>query len=126
RVRVPRPTKCSPATIAGTPSPPDPKDPTPTEIAEISSTDNQSFHVQWAGVKVRIENVTVEPQNGMAVGQFGDIVLTNGVTVGSKIYYRGYSNNLCHDSPVVTDPNANFTFIEGFHYLSFCTWGLQV
>jgi len=115
------------AEITGTATPPTPKVMSATEIAQISSTDaaDNAFHDMWGGVKVRIENAAVEPEAGMVVGEFGIIHLQNGVEVGDKIYYRGYSNNICHEGPVFSDPMMTFNRIDGFHYLAFCTWGLQ-
>jgi hypothetical protein len=104
--------------------------PTPTTLAaadieKISSTTDEAFHDQWGAVKVRIENVGVEPADGMVVGMYGVIKLLNGVEVGNKIYYRGYSNNVCHERPAFTDTEVVFDRIDGFHYLAFCSWGIQ-
>ena len=59
------------------------------------------------------------------VGEFGVITLANGVEVGDKIYYRGYSNNVCHEGPLFTDTEVVFDRVDGFHYLAFCSWGIQ-
>jgi hypothetical protein len=109
----------------GTAAVPAPHVLTADELASISSTTDKEFHDQWGAVKVRAENLTVEPQNGQVVGDFGKIKFTNGLEIGNKIYYRGYSNNFCHEGPVFTDPAAVFTRVDGFHYLDYCTWGLQ-
>lgn len=95
------------------------------EITSIQSTTDQAFHDQWGAVKVRVENVGVEAQGGMVVGDFGIIKLANGIEVGDKIYYRGYSDNVCHAGPQFTDTAMTFDYVDGFHYLAFCTWGLQ-
>ncbi|MFO0553093.1 MAG: hypothetical protein U0271_32195 [Polyangiaceae bacterium] len=113
------------ATIVGTETPPAPRVLTPDEIAKISSTTDAAFHDEYGAVKVRIENVGVTPQNGMVTDMYGNIVLDDGVTVGDKIYYRGYSNNICHASPEFTDTSVMFDHVDGFHYLNFCTWGIQ-
>ena len=52
-----------------------------------------------------------------------DIPPEEGVTVGDKIYYRGYDDNICHAGPEYAEPPAQFDF-QGFHTLDFCTWGL--
>lgn len=113
------------ANIVGTVTPPTPKTLTPAEIAMVSSTGDKAFHDSWGGVKVRIEDVGVTPENGMVVGMYGIIHLANGVEVGDKIYYRGYSQNVCHEGPLFTDPAMVFDHVDGFHYLNWCTWGLQ-
>jgi len=95
------------------------------DIEKIGSTSDEAFHDKWGAVKVRMEGVGVEPAAGMVVGDFGVITLDNGVEVGNKIYYRGYSNNKCHEGPVFTDTAVVFDYVEGFHYLAFCSWGIQ-
>lgn len=115
------------ADVVGQTTPPTPKVLSAAEIAKISSVDeaDNTFHDQWGGVKVRIENAGVTPEAGAVVGMYGIIHLANGVEVGDKIYYRGYSNNICHEGPVFSDPMMTFDRVDGFHYLSWCTWGLQ-
>ncbi len=115
---------CS-ATKTGTATPPTPHLMTGADVTSLSSTTDKAFHDKWGAVKIRVENATVEPQAGMVVGDFGIIKLTNGVSVGDKVYYRGYSNNICHDGPVFTDPAMTFNSIQGFHYLNYCTWDLE-
>ncbi|NUP08492.1 MAG: hypothetical protein HOW73_20780 [Polyangiaceae bacterium] len=113
------------ADIVGDAPVPTPHVLTAAEAEGISSTTDEGFHDKWGAVKVRVENAKVEPQDGMVVGEFGVIKLDNGVEVGDKIYYRGYSNNMCHEGPVFTDPNVTFARVDGFHYLAFCSWGIQ-
>lgn len=113
------------AEIVGEATPPTPHVLTTAEIASISSTTDAAFHDQWGGVKVRVEDVGVEAQGGMVLGDFGIIKLDNGIEVGDKVYYRGYSNNECHEAPVFPDASVVFDRVDGFHYLAFCTWGLQ-
>jgi hypothetical protein len=113
------------AVKTGTAAVPAPHVLTADELASISSTTDKAFHDTWGAVKVRAENLTVAPQDGKVVGDFGKIKFTNGLEIGNKIYYRAYSNNFCHEGPVFTDPNAVFTRVDGFHYLDYCTWGLQ-
>ena len=113
------------ATKVGEATPPTATVLSAADAAKISSTTDEAFHDQWGAVKVRFEDVGVEPAAGMVVGDFGVITLENGVEVGDKIYYRGYSNNTCHDGPVFTDTTVVFDYVEGFHYLAFCSWGIQ-
>lgn len=113
------------ATKTGTATPPTPTVLAAADIAKISSTTDEAFHDQWGAVKVRIENVGVELFEGAVVGEFGVITLANGVEVGDKIYYRGYSNNVCHEGPLFTDTEVVFDRVDGFHYLAFCSWGIQ-
>ncbi len=95
------------------------------EIEDLGSAIKTAFHDKWGGVKVRIEDVTAQPVDGMSVvGDYGVIALDEGVEVGDKIYYRGYQKDPCHTGPQFDGP-ITFTAIEGFHYLSYCTWGLQ-
>jgi hypothetical protein len=98
---------------------------TAEEIEGIQSTSDKTFHDQWGAVKVRMEGVAPDTTAGAVVGDFGIIKLTNGIELGDKIYYRGYSNNYCHEAPVYTDTSVMFDYVEGFHYLAFCTWGIQ-
>lgn len=113
------------ADIVGSATPPAAAVLAGADIEGLFSTSDKTFHDAWGGVKVRIEDVGVEPQDGMVVGDFGIIKLESGVEVGDKIYYRGYSNNVCHEGPVFPDPAIVFDHVEGFHYLAFCTWGIQ-
>lgn len=98
---------------------------TSDEATKISSLTDEAFHDQWGGVLVRTENVGVTPEAGAVVGMYGNIHLTNGIEVGDKIYYRGYSNNICHDGPIFSDTAVMFDYVEGFHYLNFCDWSIQ-
>lgn len=125
---------CS-ATITGTAAVPTPKVISGADIAKLSSTTDEAFHDQWGGVKVRIQNVGAIAEspdvdlNGTVVHQYGVIKLATGGTgteVGDKIYYRPYSDNKCHEGPTYMDPAVMFERVDGFHYLNFCSWGLQV
>ncbi len=113
------------AQIVGQATPPTPRVVPAGEIASLTSPTDQAFHDQWGGVKLRIEDVGVTPEAGAVVGMYGIIHLANGVEVGDKIYYRGYSQNICHEGPVFSDPTMTFDRVDGFHYLNWCTWGLQ-
>lgn len=110
----------------GTAPVPTPHVMTPDEIAGLTSTTDADFHSAWGAVKVRIENVGVVPEGDEVVGGFGIITLDNGVPVGDKLYYRPYSTNLCHAGPVFSDPEIVFSRVDGFHYLNFCSWGLDI
>jgi hypothetical protein len=114
------------ADITGTAAVPAPHVLTPDEITGISSTNDKAFHDAWGAVKVRVENAAVEAQGGMVVGDYGIISLTNGVHVGDKVYYRGYSQNYCNAGPEFSDPAMTFNHVDGFHYLNYCTWGIEV
>lgn len=102
----------------------------PTEIAQLASPTDTSFHAQWGGVKVAVENVTAA--TNPVVGMYGIIALTEGnLQVTDKIYYRGYQKTeVCHAGPLftanMTAPYYSFGHIEGFSYLDFCTWSLGV
>lgn len=113
------------AEITGEATPPAAHVMSAADAEGISSTTDQAFHDKWGAVKVRFEDVGVTPAAGMVVGEFGVITLENGVEVGDKIYYRGYSNNKCHEGPVFPDADVTFDYVEGFHYLAFCSWGIQ-
>jgi hypothetical protein len=94
------------------------------DVAKLALGTDATFHDMWGGVKVRVENVAA-PANTPTVDMYGVIKLAgSGLTVGSKIYYRPYSNNFCHSSPEFDD-GAVFTRIDGFSYLRFCTWGIE-
>ena len=88
----------------------------------------QGFHDMWGGVKVRLENVAaVETSEGGIVNAYGEIALQGGPVVGTKVYYRGYAkeDDACHAAPVFGNAPVTFAWIEGFSYLSYCTWALQ-
>lgn len=106
------------------------------EIATLASPADVAFHNKWGGVKVRVEGVTAKVVGagdagadagggGGIVGDYGLIALEEGVNVGDKIYYQGYNKkNVCHGQP--TFSGTQFTFIEGFSYLNYCTWDIEV
>jgi len=98
---------------------------TPEEVVRISSTTDAEFHNSWGAVKVRTENVGVIPSGDEVVGGFGIITLDNGIHVGNKIYYRPYSENKCHAQPDFPNTSIVFERVDGFHYLNFCTWGIE-
>jgi hypothetical protein len=99
---------------------------TPDEIAKITSTTDKDFHSSWGAVKVRLENVGVDPDANEVVGARGVITLDNGIPISSKLYYRPYSDNPCHASAVFSNTAIQWNRIDAFHYLNFCTWGLDV
>jgi hypothetical protein len=104
-----------------------------TNVAALASPTNAAFHDQWGGVFVRVSNVKPslqpDPNGGtipVVVGPFGVIKLEgSNLEVGDKVYYRGYDNSICHDGPVYSDTNVAWSYIDGFSYMNFCTWGLQ-
>lgn len=98
---------------------------TAEEAASITSTSDAAFHDAWGGVKVRVENVGVTLVDGEVLGPFGVVLLDNGIPVGDKVYYRPYSDNYCHEGPVFSDPEIVFDRVDGFHYLNYCTWGIE-
>ncbi len=109
----------------GTAAVPTPHVLTAEEADLITSLDDAAFHDAWGGVKVRVENVGVTPVDGEVLGSFGVVTLDNGIPVGDKVYYRPYSDNLCHSGPVFSDTEVVFDHIDGFHYLNFCSWGIE-
>jgi hypothetical protein len=74
--------------------------------------------------------VVVDPVGAPACGATAPAYC--GVPFGDKLYYRGYQKTqVCHAGPTYPDPatgmpGPTFAFVEGFHYLDFCSWGLQV
>jgi len=115
---------CS-ATRTGTAAVPAPHVLTAAEATSISSNTDKAFHDAWGGVKVRVQDVGVTPAEDLVVGDFGVITLDNGIPVGDKVYYRPYSNNECHEGPVFSDTAVVFDHVDGFHYLNFCSWGIE-
>jgi hypothetical protein len=111
----------------------------PADIAKIASPSDKAFHDMWGNVKVRVEQVTAnkhpyDPDDAMSmpvlVNRFGEIHLKDSnVFIGDKIYYRGYlKTDACHTGPIydsVMGDEFVLDGVEGFGYLSFCTWGLQ-
>lgn len=99
----------------------------------------QAFHDQWGGVKVRLSTVSATDgaggSSGTIVGQYGIITLdqpaASGIQIGDKVFYEGAfkATDVCKAGPVFdVNPGGtqNFTFVDGFHYLDFCTWSLAV
>jgi hypothetical protein len=139
---------CS-VTKTGTATPPKAHLLTGADVMSLSDGDgtNQAsidFHNKWGGVKVRVEMAAVQPgttatstpaaltdcDTGLTppctVRGFGNIVVGPGMTFGDKMYYRGYQKDSCHSGPVYASSSETFAFIEGFHYLDFCTWALEI
>ncbi len=98
---------------------------TAEEAASITSTSDTAFHDAWGGVKVRAENVGVTLVDGEVLGPYGVVLLENGIPVGDKVYYRPYSDNYCHSGPEFSDTEIVFDRVDGFHYLNYCTWGIE-
>jgi hypothetical protein len=121
------------AVKTGTATPPTPHLLTDAEIAQLASPTDKTFHDQWGGVKVRIQNVTSVPQvNGDGgtgiTDQYGHIVLMgSNLYVGDKNYYQGLlaKTDVCHKGPVYANATTTFTQIDGFSFLDFCTWSLE-
>lgn len=121
------------AVKTGTATPPTPHLLSDAEITQLASPSDTDFHDKWAGVKVRIANVTSTPQSGADGGtgitdQYGHIVLMgSGLYVGDKNYYQGLlaQTDICHKGPVYANTATTFTRIDGFSYLDFCTWSLE-
>ena len=110
--------------------------PTPAVIdsadyAKLSSPTDTDFHERWGGVKVRVEDVNAGPADGTSgtvEGDFGVINLERQIELGNKIYYRGYSDDICHGGPEFDATDAtgvDWNHIDAFHYMNYCTWGLQ-
>lgn len=103
---------------------------TQAEYAGMTSTTDTAFHDQWGGVKVAVANTGIVKTADMppaVVGKFGIITLAQGnIPVGDKMYYRAYNTDTCSQGPTFVDVNVMFTKVEGFHYLDFCQWGMQV
>ncbi len=62
---------------------------------------------------------------------YGEIKLEQaGIKIDDKVYYRAYQkyDNVCKAGPRFCTTNGSYawTFIEGFHYLNWCSWGLVV
>lgn len=113
-----------------------------SDLDSLASPTDTDFHDAWGGVKVRIEDVSPVVQGvggggqggaggadeGEVVGAFGKIKLDDpsNLEVGDKIYYRGYAkkDNVCYDGPQFSG-DVEWTRVDGFHYLNFCTWGLE-
>jgi hypothetical protein len=110
----------------------------------LAAQTNADFHSRWAGVRVRITDVTSTIQDGdpdtagvqpSITNRYGQMFMEgtpNQLLVNDKTYYQGYfaSNGtpqqmVCHSGPEYTNPVTTFTSIEGFHTLDFCTWAIS-
>ena len=104
---------------------------TTQQLAQIPSPTDSAFHDSWGGVKVQINAPSAQPSGvgggNSVVGNYGVITLDqDDIQVGDKIYYRGYQKSqVCHAGPVFNGATT-WTSIEGFHYLDYCTWDVQV
>ncbi|HSN98249.1 MAG TPA: hypothetical protein VLS89_08120 [Candidatus Nanopelagicales bacterium] len=103
---------------------------TGAEIAGLSSSDDQEFHDQWGGVKVRIEGATPVPWSQGNIVNFGSLVADVGgarIQVANDIYYRGYApdTDQCHNGPTFTDATITWNRIDGFSTIDRCLWVLQ-
>jgi hypothetical protein len=122
----------------GTASIPAPYVTRPADQAALASQTDTAIHDQWGGVKVRLAGVAADVPaspttctmgGNSVVGEYGNITLaTSGLEVGDKLYYVGFLHSAaCHATPEFCTAGASYswTTIDGFHYLNFCTWGLQ-
>jgi hypothetical protein len=109
------------------------------DIAKLASPTETTFHAQWSGARVRLDNVTVGypaspvacPDTGYNyVDSYGGITLTpSGLTVGDRVYYRGlgHTTDACMAGPVLCGGNTSglsLTMVQGAHHLDGCAWAL--
>ena len=123
-------------TVTGSTTPPAPAVIPANDYANLSNqaAASAAFHNQWGGVFVRLANVTSTDgdNDGSVVGQYGIITLDQaGIEVSDKIYYEGYyaGSDVCKAGPqfdVTAGGTQTFAYVDGFHYMNFCTWGLAV
>ncbi len=129
------------ATRVGTTAVPEAAVIAPSDVARLVDPADITFHGEWAGARIRVENVSALPASGGATcvgggssvsSLYGDIVLeSSALVVSEKLYYRGYlrASQPCKDAPwFCTDPSTPFawTFIQGLHRLdpATCQWSL--
>jgi hypothetical protein len=109
---------------------------TPSDMASLAAGLDSSWLDQWGGVRVELDNVTVESQGGSLTDEYGHMLINselfdggaNGIQVGDSVYYVGYikATDVCAAGPVFpTAPPIAFNSITGFVYLDFCNWGIQ-
>ena len=75
----------------------------------------------WMGITDKFGHILVHDKSIAAP------TAANKLQLGDKLYYRGYlkKNNACYDGPKFANAVTEFTSMEGFLYLDFCTWNLQ-
>ena len=113
-------------------SPPAPHLIDAADYSALGSNTDEAFHAKWGGALLEVKNVTpktltvdcTSPATECLVNRFGQMFFEEGFGTGDKLYYRGYSNNFCHDGPMF-DAGVTFNSVVGNHYLDFCTWNLQ-
>lgn len=94
-------------------------------LSTPSGTIAQGVHDRWQGARVRVENAAADVSSGAVVGKYGTITLTPGpINVVDKLYYGKNPSPVCSTAPVYSSLAVTFDFIEGFHYLDYCTWSL--
>ena len=68
------------------------------------------------------------PADECIVDSRGKVLVEEGFGVGDKVYYRGYDKtNKCHAGPIFAvgaDQVTEFDYVQGFHALDFCSWGV--
>jgi hypothetical protein len=115
-------------------TPPTPHVLTAAEMTGFAAPTGEDAHHKWAGVKVRLEGLSsvLHPEDPndagstpVTVNQYGVIKLENGLEVGNKLFYRGYSPSKCHDAPDYPDTVVDFTRVDGFGLLDYCTWRIM-
>lgn len=128
------------AAKVGTAAVPAPHVLTPDEITALSKQKTsdgagvEATHQKWGGVKLRAENVPADPWVGQMgnpdsiVGPFGKVKLAPGpLEVPDGLYYVKGSAAVCDTAPTFDDQYMlpfTWDYVQGFHYLAFCTWSL--
>ena len=93
----------------------------------------QAFHDAWGGVKIKVAPFTPDlwpPSGGnpaSVVGPYGIVrvkAMPN-AEIHDGLYYVKGSMAVCETGPKYADMNTTFDFVQGFHYLDYCTWSIS-
>lgn len=92
----------------------------------------EAFHTAWGGVKVKVKEWSphIWPANGAnpetVAGPFGIVrIAPHDAEIHDGLYYENKSMELCETGPKWADLNVKFEFVQGFHYLDYCTWSIS-
>lgn len=116
----------------GTAAVPAPHEFSADEIAALAAQHKadagaEDFHRSWGNVKLRVGNWSPAlSQQGTVTGPFGIIkIAPSQAEIHDGLYYKNGSSLACEVAPMFTDTSVMFNYVQGFHYLDFCTWAIS-
>lgn len=107
------------------------------EIAGLAAqhkgdADAEAFHNSWGNVKIRVEDWSpaLWPASGnypiQVAGPKGIVkIAPSEAQIHDNFYYVQFSDAVCEVAPKFADTAIKFNFVQGFHYLDYCTWAIS-